>query len=358
MQNNITSPAKPRLHHFDMMKGVAIFMVVMGHVLTMCVREIDRATVFKFIGQIHMPLFFFISGWFTFKLADGRVLMPRLGSRAVQLLVPMVVVSSLWIWYFPHSGLQSPLNSTFSGLWSDVWKNGYWFTLVLFEMMLLYAALCPIFTRVKGALGAVAVSLAAWLLLYALYRYCPAGIRNCTSLELVVAFFPAFLFGTLGRRYKESFMKAVHNSWCQTVAMVIFAVTLYVNCWPWEFGLDSDSLIFTGALMHICLAVIMLNVFEKWAAGAFAESASPAARGIARIWEYTGTQSLAIYLLHYFFLFPMGAMRPWLSDVGLSLVPLTAFAAVWAALIVAAVLGVVKILEPSRQLSLLLTGKK
>ena len=41
---------KQRLVYFDILKGMAIFMVVMGHVLTMCVREIDRAALFKFLG--------------------------------------------------------------------------------------------------------------------------------------------------------------------------------------------------------------------------------------------------------------------------------------------------------------------
>ena len=54
----------------------------------------------------------------------------------------------------------------------------------------------------------------------------------------------------------------------------------------------------------------------------------------------------------------MGAMRPWLADVNLSLVPLIGFAAFWAAAIVAAVLGLIKIIEPSRVLTLLLTGKR
>ena len=127
MESTLTP--KPRLYHFDIIKGVAIFLVIMGHVLTMCVRSIDRATVFKIIGQIHMPLFFFISGWFAYREdARGLPVLPKLRSRALQLLVPMVVVSSLWIYYFPHSGLESPLDSTWCGLWSNEWKNGYWFT--------------------------------------------------------------------------------------------------------------------------------------------------------------------------------------------------------------------------------------
>ena len=51
-----------RLGYFDIIKGVAIFFVVMGHVITMCIRDIDNAFIFKLIAQTHMPLFFFVSG--------------------------------------------------------------------------------------------------------------------------------------------------------------------------------------------------------------------------------------------------------------------------------------------------------
>lgn len=110
----------------DLLKGIAIFMVVMGHVLTMCIRDIDAATLFKIIGEVHMPIFFFISGWFTYKTTeDGRIRRPNLRQRAMQLIVPMVIVSSLWVLYFPTSGLKSPLPTGFDGLWLGEFKNGY-----------------------------------------------------------------------------------------------------------------------------------------------------------------------------------------------------------------------------------------
>lgn len=49
---------KQRLPYFDILKGIAIFMVVMGHVLTMCVHEIDRDTLVS-LGMGFAPLFVF-----------------------------------------------------------------------------------------------------------------------------------------------------------------------------------------------------------------------------------------------------------------------------------------------------------
>ena len=39
------------------------------------------------------------------------------------LIIPFFVVGTLWIFYFPHSGLQSPLKPGFNGLYFDIWKN-------------------------------------------------------------------------------------------------------------------------------------------------------------------------------------------------------------------------------------------
>ena len=93
---------KRRIPYFDLIKGVAIFMVVMGHALTMCIRGIDSAFVFKLIAQVHMPLFFFVSGYFTFKATNaGGWAAPNLKKRFLQLMVPFVTMSALWTLYFP-----------------------------------------------------------------------------------------------------------------------------------------------------------------------------------------------------------------------------------------------------------------
>lgn len=356
----MSTAVKPRLRYFDMLKGVAIFLVVMGHVITMCVREVDRTALFKFLEQIHMPLFFFISGWFTFKQVDDGVARPAVGQRALRLLLPMVAVSSLWVFYFPHSGLESPIQSTFSALWADTWKNGYWFTLVLFEIILIYVALTPLLSRCRRVAASCCVAVAAWAVLVALYIYIlPTSVSGYLSLELTATFFPIFMFGVLARRYREGFMAAVYSSLWQTAAMVAFGVCLYMCCWPWEFGLEGLTLMALKAVLHIALALIAMAVFEAWAGRAFADDARPATRTIASVWEYLGRQSLGIYLLHYFFLFPMGSVfRPVLLGFNLSLVPMAAFAAFWAACIIACVLGIIKLLQPSRTLSLLLTGSK
>ena len=350
---------KQRIHHFDMLKGVAIFLVVMGHVLAFCVREIDRASIFKVLEQIHMPLFFFVSGWFTYKLNDrGQMILPKIMSRAIRLMLPMVVVSSIWVLYFPHSGIETPFASTFEELWTSAYKNGYWFTLVLFEIILLYGLIRPILNRCKqwwtSALVVVIVFIAMYLL-----NGISGRVGEYMSLDMVTAFAPVFLVGLLARRYREGFEWLADSSAAQTVSLLMSGAAIYVCSWPWEFGIESSQRMIVQAIGHPFLVLVAYRLFRDWGVAAFAPEASLLTTRIARMWEYLGTQSLGIYLLHYFFLFPMGSVvRPWMEACHVAWIPLAAFSAIIAACIVAMVLIVLKLIKPSKTLSLLLAGNK
>ena len=320
---------KPRLHYFDMLKGIAIFMVVMGHVLTMCVREIDRAAIFKFIGEVHMPLFFFISGWMAMRLGEGGnvAMLPR----AKRLLLPMLGASTLWLYYFPLSGLESPLVSTWEGLWSNEWKNGYWFTLVLFEIFAVYAAITPLLSRCRNIWGGIAVTAAAWAVLLACQAIMPPMWVGISSLGLAATFFPIFMAGALAKKHKDGFDRICKSSGAVTAALIVTALCLAFVCWPWKYGFANEyNLIAARVILHLSLAVIAVATVKPWSEQAFSPERSAPGR-FANMWRFIGTRSLSVYLLHYFFLFPLGAARPALEALGLSFTPLFVFSATVAA---------------------------
>ena len=347
---------KPRLHYFDMLKGLAIFLVVMGHVLSMCVRGIDRAPLFKFIGEVHMPLFFFISGWFAWSVKDNLPRAPRLGARAKRLLIPMVAVSSLWIYMFPATGVESPFDSTWSGLWSNEWKNGYWFTLVLFEVFAMYAAIFRLFASSKNIVAQLAIAIAAWAVLICLNIFLPAQICAWTSIGLAQTFFPVFMAGVFARRYSDAFGRLCASSWAITAALVLIVMCIRVVAWSWNYPawLVEPARI----LLHLSLAVAAIAVVKPWSERAFAPDAPAGTGRLARMWEYIGTRSLAVYLLHYFFLFPLGVCRPALEAMGLAFVPLLVFSAAVAAAVVAVTLLADYIISCSHPLGFLLTGSE
>ena len=80
----MTNTPSTRLHHFDIIKGIAILLVVMGHVILFGMDNMDKCLPFCIIASIHMPLSFFTSGWFSAKIDDrGKCVCPNILQRFV-----------------------------------------------------------------------------------------------------------------------------------------------------------------------------------------------------------------------------------------------------------------------------------
>lgn len=54
-----------RDNYWDQAKGVLILLVVFGHVLEQCLNGRINTTTYSWIYTFHMPLFVFVSGYFT-----------------------------------------------------------------------------------------------------------------------------------------------------------------------------------------------------------------------------------------------------------------------------------------------------
>ena len=347
-----------------MMKGLAIYLVVMGHVIAMGVREIDHTFLFKAIGCVHMPLFFFISGWFSFRTDKVTIdlRLPSLWKRFLQLMVPLAVVPTLWVWYFPHSGIESPLDGNLADLWCDPMKKGFWFTLCLFEISLLFTAVFPLLKRWKGVWADVGISAVVWVALCAAdYATGPdSRAANILGMGKLASFWLPFMAGFIASRHREGFLKATASGTWVTVAIAVAVPTLYFCCYPWEFEWLTNALpgvkYLVAGLLHISLAVIAIAVVRPWSERAFSPDATRFTATVAGVWTLLGRKSLAIYLLHYFFLFPMGICRETLLGFNVGFVPMTVFSFVTAGCIIGIVLIADALISKSPLLALLLTG--
>lgn len=343
---------KERLEYLDVIKGVAILLVVMGHVLTMCIRNIDQAFVFKLIGETHMPLFFFISGFFTYKANNNTTFTtPNLFQRFKQLIIPFFIVSSLWLLYFPHSKLDSPLHTTISGLYTDVWKNGYWFTLCLFEIILIYSLNCIIFKRIKSVYcHFIAILIITTIIGITSFYILPQEISNLLSLPLVFQFYPIFMIGVMAKKFQGQFLNFICDQRIFTLNLLIAVPLIYSICYYWELPwLPIESIFILKYLFHITLACIAIKIAKVWCNENHNIS--------IKIFSKLGKESLSIYLLHYFFLFPLGFLQEPLREMGLSVIPTVITALLVAIIIISFVLAINYSISQSKILALLLTGK-
>lgn len=348
---------KNRIADLDILKGIAIFLVVMGHVIGMCIRGIDSCIAFKIIEQLHMPIFFFISGWFSFKIANGKLASPKLGKRFKQLIIPFLVVSSLWIMYFPHSGLKSPLSNNIPQMLTTYWKDGYWFTLALFEIICLYWLIAKINAKRNKTIFTILLSVVIYLLLIFLEpiisieaeNYDPAGIG------LLRTFFPIFIFGVICRQNEETFRKIATNSIFFTSALIIGGMTWYYVSYYWEYpNIPQNAMLIIKPLMQFCLMTVIFGLIYK-----IRETTKNGLKTnyIQKYFIYLGNESLGIYLLHYFFLFPLTILQAPLREMSLAFAITVTVATVIAFIIIALTLGANYVISKNKILSFLILGK-
>ena len=167
-----------RNYKIDNLKGILIFLVVLGHGLEFIRQSIPSAKIiYTFIYQFHMPMFVFLSGCTSKNLEKGR-------KNAVRnFLVPFFVLNLIWSilhlfsTYLENSFTNYPLHSLLTPRWT------LWYMLALFVWKILLPDLC----RIKHI---VFVSLCVGVI---------SGIStefdDFLSLSRIIKLFPFFMFG-------------------------------------------------------------------------------------------------------------------------------------------------------------------
>lgn len=137
------TPVKARFIEVDLLKGVAIILVILGHVLQYSLTEPYDNHLFNFIYSFHMPLFVFISGFLSYKVASS---LTDIKKRAYQLLPPFL----LWpaIRGFIFNGKIS--FDDYALLFKDP-SLGLWFLWILFLISSFFTLVGVITKKVGGA---------------------------------------------------------------------------------------------------------------------------------------------------------------------------------------------------------------
>ena len=160
-----------RLDWIDYAKGIGIILVVYGHVLRgiynaeMHLSEIFYNVSDSLVYGFHMPLFFFLSGFFFTKCLNKRGTTSFLADKAKALLYPYIV------WMLFQSGMELVLSNytnnhltmteVFSMLYAP--RAQFWFLHTLF---LMYLGTTAIFLA-SGKLGTIfSLILSAFLLFF------------------------------------------------------------------------------------------------------------------------------------------------------------------------------------------------
>ncbi|MBO6250714.1 MAG: acyltransferase family protein, partial [Muribaculaceae bacterium] len=263
---------------FDLLKGIGILLVILGHI------HIPSDLFCSLIYGVHMPLFFFVSGWFFRKRPIGEHLLHSLR----QLLIPWAFFSMVLLvthWIINSVGMGNPveaLKNTFSKIdflnekcW--VLYRVIWFFIGMFWVRLFYMISSYFLNgRLSGLISALLFGLGMIL------QYChievPLFIDSaCTTV----------IFYHLGSYLSRKQWFSSINWQKGLVAAIAYVVIIFV----WTPYTDLFQNIYAVYMLPVTFAgITALYCACRWMSHQ---------QGIAAdILEYIGRNSIIIFGLH------------------------------------------------------------
>ena len=281
----IPPPLVGRLAYVDMLKGFAIFCVVMGHFLAW---TFDPGTnrgqfpmaVKDILYTFHLPLFFFLSG-FVVDLRPKTWTLKTWGQfickRALSLLLPGLTFMMLAYLHSKRLDFQ-------------------WFLAALFEMLVLFSIPKLLLSKLSSTswLVEMAVHILLWAGVAGYVSIATMGSwQQFISLKLMTVFYPFFLCGYFAWKWDLP-RRIIEQKWMYTAALLLYAILLYEK---FTWGRLPNS------VMKYPLGLCAVVVFLRLALVGNSESI------LGRILTILGKNSLCIFLLSVYFI-------PWFPDLG------------------------------------------
>ncbi len=283
---------KNRIEYIDCMRGVSMFFVVYAHIIFFdCFAHNAVTPISGVLGSVKMSLFFFVSGFLAYKSqVDALWLKEKCRNRLLKQFIPTIVIG---LTFMAYTKIR-----TFDEFIFGTTHAGYWFTLTLFEVFLLYALTAfglekfKLSRRTKTIVYAV-IAVASLALYRLIHSSLPAVVAVVESsawkvigVRMILRYTSFFLLGVVAKMHLQRFLQMVENKYIPTLALLCFIVLMYIKktymgFWPQllpgYFGLFAAYAIF-HRFRHVFNTGTRVGV----------------------VLSYVGQRTLPIYLLHYF----------------------------------------------------------
>ncbi len=282
-----------RMLVFDAIRGFSMFLVIFGHVLGCFGIGGYDSFIGSVITTFHMPMFFFISGFFAYR-AVGDWSFGLCRRIMAQKTRAQIICTLLFFALYDYAlGGSNPFG------WIDYGFGGYWFTIVLFQMFVLYLVLNIISRAIKRTIVNVSMITIAVLCLYILIFHRPDESNRLWTVlcwENLTKYFQFFVLGIFARKYFNGFCRIISNDIFRTAMIVGFVLCM---CLWYSDTLKSYNLMYR--FIHDVLIRyigVMMVVSVVFAFKSYFENQS----FIPQTFRLMGRRSLDIYMMHYFFL--------------------------------------------------------
>ena len=261
-----------RINYIDKLKGIAISLVVIGHVIIFSLHKTFCSDILLYvISSFHMSLFAFLSGIvFNSKCLLNQKLIKK---HLARLLLPFLFFGLLYTLCFGHS---------FNDFIFDNFKLGYWYLLSIFLILMLAYIFNYAFTYLwHDIVGLFFI----YSLFYVLTKLLSIDLIKLFSIDLTMSLLPGFFTGYIINKY--SLYSKIINYRFLIIALIIFSAILIGNYIYRFSNLPID--IFTSLLGTYIIFSLLYNK-------------NSSEKIINKIFINLGIKSLEIYVIHYFIL--------------------------------------------------------
>ncbi len=336
-----------RDNRIDCIKGIAISLVVLGHILQSCFAEHSNMFIFNVIWSVQIPLFMVISGYLSKN--RGINLLPTIGKKAVGYLVPFVSCFIIGVLVFNRSGgdfIPALKKLAF------VLEDSLWYLFVLFILSAIHLLSCTVANKLmpekqNTLSGTVLYGVVFGVLLLPWAAFAVLFGTTFLGAKFVLYYSFYFLLGQACKRLGEHLLSLFgkHKEAILDVLAALSVIVFFVINMKFSPSTAPDTIVNIAvrvvASLTGCFAVIRLVWHFYSESKAFAYLA------------YLGKYSLEIYYVHYliyWYLAPTTAKLLSLEG-GLTLT-------VYYFILIGISLLVTKTVQASKLLNLVIFGKR
>lgn len=273
--------------YIDALRGVTMFLVVYHHVIGVCnggTLVFEKALLFR------MPLFFLISGFVAYKSLDFWT--PRnTGKRIVDKIRAQVIPTAIFFCtYFYFIEGCNPFK-----LFAHYGWGKFWFTIVLFEFLLLYFVI-NFLTRKSKFLNTITFILASILSLVVYFEVTKKGPAfGWFYVYGLSRYFVFFCAGSYARRYIDKINAVFESKWPLLLTFVLIVIQMcyfhYASILPSVY-----KTIVNDWTLPICGLVFVFGLFTRFRSF-FTDTSK-----VTKCLTFVGRRTLDVYLVHYFFI--------------------------------------------------------
>ena len=307
IETNTMPVRKPRLEWLDALRGFTMIMVVAYHVCQQgFLLETKVSSSMSFLVLFRMPLFFFVSGFLAYKASlkwDIPTLLRMVGKKLRIQLIPTAV-----FFFFACAVLYKEFGPAVEKNFLSPTKGGYWFTIALLYMFIIYYVFCYLESKLPRRSGIPITLLFVASLL--VYETCflpkevwwafghkgakPTRLLDQTSIIQTMQYMPFFLYGNIVHRYWDKAQRVMDSKWFfPLIVCIVIVCTLDALKWH-TLRMQWANLPLTMA--KFILLTIVFMYFR------FYHQYFTKMTWIGRTLQYIGRRTLDIYLIHFLFM--------------------------------------------------------